>query len=320
MKRLAHVFALAAAVLLWFAPGWSAAQSFKGPIRIVVPYAAGGGTDVLARLLAPGLSKELGQNVVIENKPGASGQIGTQFVQSATPDGAVLLFTVDHSLITVPLTVPGVKYDATADFAALGQAARTYWTFTIPGSAGYKDFKDYAAAAKRDPLVRSYGVPLTGGATALIGNAIGKHLGVEMVAVPFQGSAPVMQNVLAGQIPSGLTGLPEAVKAHASGKAKVVAISGAERTSLLPDVPTFKELGIEGLEFHTFLGFFAPKNLPAAMTREFNAALRKTLADPAVLERIKQMSLQPAPTTLEEAAREVEAISRFWKAALASAR
>jgi tripartite-type tricarboxylate transporter receptor subunit TctC len=260
----------------------------------------------------------LGQTVIVENKPGASGQVGTQFVQKAAPDGTTILCAVDHSLIVVPLTVPDVHYDAMTDFVALGQAVRTYWTLLLPPNGPYRDFKEYAAALKRDPAQRSYGVPLTGGATAVVGDAIGKYAGVEMVPVPFQGSAPVLQNVMGGQVPSGVTGMPEAVSASKGGKARVVAVSGATRTSLLPDVPTFKELGIDGLEFHTFVGFFAPKGLPPQMAQEFNAALRKALNDPATQDKILQLALQPAPTTLEQASREVDDIERFWKKALAS--
>ncbi|WP_083745749.1 tripartite tricarboxylate transporter substrate-binding protein [Variovorax sp. KK3] len=320
MPFIRKTLAVLAAALCAYGPATGSAQAFKAPIKVVVPYAAGGGTDVLARLLVPGLSRELGQNIIIENRAGASGQIGTQLVQGGAPDGATLLFTVDHSLITVPLTVPGVRYEAGTDFVALGQAARSYWTLSIPADAPYNDFKAYVSAARQDAHLRAYGVPFVGGAPELIGSSIGKLLGMPMVAVPFSGSGPVMQNVMAGQVPSGITGMPEAMAVHRSGKARVIAVSGSARTPLLPDVPVFKELGIAGLDFHTFLGFFAPRKLPAPMAQEFNAALRKTLADPAVLERIAQMSLQPAPTTLEEASREVDEMGRFWKAALAPAR
>ncbi|AEB83899.1 tripartite tricarboxylate transporter substrate-binding protein [Alicycliphilus denitrificans] len=313
MNKRAFAAALALAGLL---PLAATAQSFRQPIKVIVPYAAGGGTDVLARLLGQGLSKELGQPVIIENKAGASGQIGTQFVQAAAPNGATLLFTVDHSLITVPLTTPSAKYDAEADFTALGQAARSVWTLSIPATAPYKDFAGFAAAAKAEAPLRSFGVPFTGGAPTLIGEALGRHWSVAMEAIPFSGSGPVIQNVMAGQVPAGITGMPEAMAVHRSGKARVVAVSGAQRSALLPDVPTFKELGIDGLEFHTFLGFFGPKNLPKEMAQEFNAALRKVLAEPAVLDKLGSMSLQPAPTTLAEARAEVAAMERFWKKAL----
>jgi tripartite-type tricarboxylate transporter receptor subunit TctC len=222
-------------------------------------------------------------------------------------------------LIAVPLTVPEARYSA-RDFVPLGQAVRSYWTLSVPSGGPYGDFAGYAAAAKRDPLLRSYGVPLLGGGPTVIGDAIGKQLGVHMVPVPFSGSAPVISNVMAGQVPAGITGMPEAMAVHRSGKARIVAVSGATRSALLPQVPTFRELGIEGLEFHTFMGFFAPKGLPAPMVQAFNAALRKSLADPAVLEQIRQMSLQAAPTSLEEARVEVEQTERFWKTALSVSR
>ncbi|WP_198968731.1 tripartite tricarboxylate transporter substrate-binding protein [Xylophilus sp. ASV27] len=320
MKKLACITAIAVSSVGGLLPAAGLAQTFKAPIKIVVPYAAGGGTDVLARLLGQGLSKELGQSVLIENKAGASGQIGTQFVQAAAPNGATLLFTVDHSLITVPLTTPAARYDAAADFTALGQAARSVWTLSIPASAPYQDFAGFAAALKADASLRSFGVPFTDGAPTLIGQALGRRWGVAMTAIPYSGSGPVIQNVMAAQVPAGITGMPEAMAVHRSGKARVIAVSGTRRSALLPDVPTFKELGIEGLEFYTFLGFFAPKNLPRDMAQEFNAALRKVLAEPAVLEKLSGMSLQPAPTTLAEAGEEVASLERFWKQALGVAR
>jgi tripartite-type tricarboxylate transporter receptor subunit TctC len=266
------------------------------------------------------LSKELRQTVVIDNKPGASGQIGTQAVKGAAPDGTTILCAVDHSLIIVPLTVPGVRYDAEADFVTLGLGARTSWALLLPPNAAYKDLATYAQAVKRDPQLRAYGVPLTGGAPGLIGDTLGRHAGAELTSVPYQGSAPVLQNVMAGQVPAGFTGLPEAIAAHRSGKARVAAVTGATRTPLLPDVPTFREQGIAGLEFVTFVGFFAPKGLAPAQAQAFNAALRKALADPAVQEKLGTSGLQPAPTTLEEAGREVAETERFWKTALGAKR
>lgn len=320
MRLRSKIAAGAAIVLCSLTPLAATAQTFKAPIKVIVPYAAGGGTDVLARLLGQGLAKELGQPVIIENKAGASGQIGTQFVQAAAPNGATLLFTVDHSLITVPLTMPSAKYDARTDFTALGQAARSVWTLSIPASVSYQDFSGYASAVKQDAGLRSFGVPFTGGAPTLIGEALGRHWSLPMEAIAFSGSGPVIQNVMAGQVPAGITGMPEAMAVHRSGKARVIAVSGGERSQLLPNVPTFKELGINGLEFHTFLGFFAPKGLPRDMAQEFNTALRKVLADPAVLDKLGNMSLQPAPTTLAEAGEEVASMERFWQQALGTKR
>jgi len=307
----------AACTVCFLVPIDAFAQNFKVPIRVVVPYAAGGGADALARILAPGLSKELGTPVIVDNKPGAGGQIGTQLMVGAPVDGSLLLLTPDPPITSLPLTVPTIKYDPFGDFRPLGQTARTPWTLNIPPNAAYKDFKEYAAAMRKDPLLRSYGVPLTGGAMSMIGEAIGKHIGAEMTIVPFNGSAPVIQNVMGGQLPSGVTGMPEAMSVTRSGKARVIAVTGLDRTPLLPDVPTFKELGVTGVEFYTFVGFFAPKGFPTPMAQEFNAALRKSLADPAVLEKIAGLGLAPASTTLDEATQEVETLTKFWRAALA---
>ena len=320
MRMLPGIAIAAAIALCSLAPIAAGAQTFKAPIKVIVPYATGGGTDVLARLLSQGLSRELGQPVVVENKAGASGQIGTQLAKAAAPNGTTLLFTVDHSMITVPLTTPDARYDAEADFIALGQAARSVWVLSIPAGSRYQDFSGYAAAVKADSALRTFGVPFLDGAPTLIGETLGRHWGVRMIEVPYAGSSPVIQDVTANHVPAGITGTPEAIAAHRFGRTRVIAASGSARSDLLPDVPTFKELGIEGLDLHTFLGFFAPKGLPREMAEAFNAALRKVLADPAVLDRLSSMSLQPAPTTLAEASEEVAAMGRFWKKALGARR
>lgn len=315
--RFPSTLLLAACALAPLAAG---AQNFKAPIRVIVPYAPGGGADALARMVAPGLSRELGQTVLIDNKPGAGGQIGTQLLLNAPADGSVLLLTPDAPLTNLPLTVPGIRYNPLADFVPLGQTARTPWTLNIPANTPYRDFKGYAEALKREPLLRAYGVPLTGSAMEMIGEAIGKHIGAAMTVVPYSGSAPVIQNVMGGQVPAGVTGMPEAMSVSRSGKARVIAVTGLERTPLLPDTPTFKELGVGGLEFYTFVGFFGPRGLPAPLAKEFNAALRKALADPAVLEKIATLGLTPAPTTLDEASTEVHTLVKFWRDALAPKR
>lgn len=294
-------------------PAAAWAQNFKSPIKIVVSQAAGGGVDLVARVLAPLLSKELGQTVFIENKPGASGVIAAQQVLAASPDGTTVLCSVDHTMIVIPVTTTGVKFRASADFVALGHAARSYWTLVAPEKAGYTHFRDYVAAVQRDPLLRSYGAPWTGGAPTAIGNAVGRYANVQMVEVPYLGSGPVLQNVLAAQVPAGTMGMPGAINVHRTGKAKVLAVTGPTRSAKMPDVPTFKELGVDGLEsVSTVVSFFAPKGMPTAMAQEFNAALLRALAQPEIEEKFAGQP--PAPTSLEQAKQEVIEMERFWKA------
>lgn len=157
MSRIAGLIFSATLVLYGVLPATAEAQAFKSPIRVVVPQAPGGGTDLIARTVAQGMSKELGQPVVIENKPGASGQIGAQIVKGSPPDGTTFLCAVDHSMIIVPMIEPAARYDVKADFVTVGIGAHTDWSLILPGNAKYKNFGEYVEAIKRDPLVRSYG-------------------------------------------------------------------------------------------------------------------------------------------------------------------
>jgi tripartite-type tricarboxylate transporter receptor subunit TctC len=214
--------------------GGAHAQEGKPTLKIVVPDAAGGATDALARLLAPRLSRELAQNVVVENRAGASGQIGTAAVKSAAPDGNTFLLSID------------------------------------------------------------------------------RKAGIQLQPVPFSGSAAVMPQLIGGQIAAGVTGEAQGVAMARGGKLRILAVSGTSRSALLPDVPTFEELGFSGVNVNSFTAFFASKGLPRPMAERFNAALRKVLADDAVKARMADMPMHLAPTDLEGARRELTASYAFW--------
>lgn len=316
MDTTRRALAGALAAMLLTTGAW--ASDFRAPIRFVVPAAAGGATDVVARLLAPRIAQELGQTVIVDNKPGASGQIAAQYVQGAPADGSVLLFSPDHGMIVVPLTTPAARYDVFKDFIALGQAFRFGWAFSVSATGPVKDLNGLLDGVRQDPALRSYGVPLPGGVPELIGEALGRRAGVAMTAVPFNGAAPMLPLLIGGQVPAGVTGVPEAIQMHKTGKARILAIAGNQRSSLVPDVPTFRELGMPEVTVRTFFGFFAPRGLPGPMAEQFNAALRKALDEPAVQHKLADMSLEAAPTTLAEAAAEVATAHQFWKTALAA--
>ncbi|KQR37844.1 tripartite tricarboxylate transporter substrate binding protein [Acidovorax sp. Leaf160] len=293
----------------------AAAQDFKNPIKIVVPFAPGGATDALARLLGPRLSKALSQTVVIENKPGASGQIGTAFVKAAAPDGATFLLALDHSVVVVPILTPSAGYDAMRDFVAVGQVARFQWTFAVPLSGSARTLPEFVDAVRNNPQLGNYGVPLIGGVPDIIGAAISRKAGVRMEAIAFGGSAQMMPQLIGGQLASGVTGEPEGVTMSRGGKVRILAISGGKRSALLPGVPTFEELGFSGVNVSSFNAFFAPKGLPTPLAEKFNAALRSVLKDPEVQARVQDMSLELAPTDLEQSAAELAKSYQFWHAA-----
>lgn len=307
-----RIFTLIAGLCLC---GASLAQEFKGPIRIVVPFGAGGATDVVARVLAPGLAKQLGQSVVVENKPGASGQLGTAAVKAAPPDGSTFLLALDHSVVVVPLMTPSAGYDALRDFVAVGQVARFQWTFAVPVSSPAKSLNEFVEAVRKDPTQGNYGVPLQGGVPDIIGASLSRKGGIPMTAVPFGGSATLMPQLVGGHLAAGVTGEPEGLQMSKGGKVRILAISGSKRSTFMPGVPTFEEQGYPGVSVNSFNAFFAPKALPKPLAEKFNAALRTTLADKDVQQKIQEMSLELAPADLQESAQEVGRSYEFWKRA-----
>lgn len=288
------------------------AQEFKTPIKIIIPFAPGGATDALARAVGPKLSKELNQTVIIDNKPGASGQIGTAAVKAAPADGSTFLLALDHSVVVVPLITPTAGYDALKDFVPVGQVARFQWTFAVPMNSPAKTLPEFVELVRRDPQNGNYGVPLTGGVPDIIGTAITRKAGVKMEAIAFGGSAQMMPQLIGGQLASGVTGEPEGVTMFRGGKVRILAISGGKRSTLLPEVPTFEEMGFGGVNVNSFNAFFAPKGLPRPLAEKFNLALRTVLKDPEVQAKIKDMSLELAPTDLVQSANELAKSYAFW--------
>lgn len=307
-NRRTLVVGLAAALLTTAA----ASQDFKHPIKIVIPFAAGGATDALARAIGPKLGQELAQPVVIENRPGASGQIGTAAVKAAAPDGATFLLALDHSVVVVPLITPSAGYDAMKDFVPVGQVARFQWTFAVPMSSPAKTLPEFVDFVRKSPQNGNYGVPLIGGVPDIIGVAITRKANVRMEPIAFGGSAQMMPQLIGGQLASGVTGEPEGVTMFRGGKVRILAISGGKRSALLPEVPTFEELGFAGVNVNSFNAFFAPKDLPKPLDEKFNAALRKVLMDTEVQAKIKDMSLELAPTDLEQSKVELAKSYAFW--------
>jgi len=291
------------------------AQDFKHGIRLVVPYGAGGSTDVMARAVAPTLARELGQTVVIENKPGANGQIGSQFVKAAPADGSTFLFTLDHSVIIVPQITPNVSYGP-KDFMTVGTAGRFQWVLVTPATGPAKTLQEFIEAARKDPALRNYGVPIVGGVPQIMGEALERKVGTQMTVVPFGGAATLMPQLMGGQLPAGIVGVGEALSMNKSGKVRLLGISGNKRSTILPDVPTFEEVGLPGVHLGTFYTVYAPKDLSKPLAERFNKALRLAVADPAVEKRAQEMSIELHSPALDDIQREMTSVAEFWQRAL----
>lgn len=288
------------------------AQEFKQPIKFVVPFAPGGATDVLARMVAPKISAELGQPVIIENRAGASAQIGTQFVKNSAPDGSTFLVNTDSSLTILPNIMAEVPYVSGRDFMMVGKIATLPWALSVPAANNIKTLEQFVAYIKKDPKQANYAVPTTGGVPEMIGEVIGKKANVEMTILPYAGGAAIITSVLGAQISSGVTGTPEALNMEKTGKAVVLGVSGAKRSSYLPNVPTFEESGLPGLTADSWFAIYAPKALPKPMAERFNAALNLALKDPDIQKKIAEMAIEVTPATLAESEKYYANALAYW--------
>ena len=288
------------------------AQEFKAPIKFVVPFAPGGATDVLARMLAPKMSAELGQSIIIENRAGASGQIGTQFVKNSPADGTVFLVNTDSSLTILPYIVADVPYSPSRDFMMVGKIATLPWALSVPATNNIKNIAQFIEYIKKDPKQANYAVPTTGGVPEMIGEMIGKKAGVEMTILPYAGGAAIITSVLGAQISSGVTGTPEAFNMEKTGKAVVIGVSGTKRAAYLPHVPTFEESGLSGLTADSWFGIYAPKALPRPMAERFNVAMNNAIKDPETQKKIADMAIEVTITNFAEAEKFYAEAITFW--------
>jgi len=288
------------------------AQEFKAPIKFIVPFVPGGATDVLARMIAPKVSAELGQPIIIENKAGASGQIGTQLVKNSPADGTVFLVNTDSSLTILPHIVADVPYSPARDFMMVGKIATLPWALSVPAANNIKNIAQFIDYIKQDPKRANYAVPTTGGVPEMIGEVIGKKAGVDMTILPYAGGAAIITSVLGAQISSGVTGTPEAFTMEKTGKAVVIGVSGTKRAAYLPNVPTFEESGLPGLTADSWFAVYAPKALPKPMAERFNVAMNNALKDPDTQKKIADMAIEVTTTNFAEAEKFYAEAITFW--------
>jgi len=279
------------------APGLAFAQGgIAGgkPITLVVSYPAGGGADLMARLIAPPLGKALGQNVLVDNKPGASGQIAASAVARANPDGSTLL--VDASSFAVnPSLFPKLPYDSDADFAPLGIIALFPNVLVCHPGFEARSVKDLVRLAKAKPGTISYASSGNGSAQHLAGALFEERSGARLVHVPYRGGGPAMNDVMGGQVPLFFANVASSLGFIQSGKLRPLAVTSRRRARALPDVPTMEEAGIPGYEVQEWNPVLAPAKVPDPVKKKLREALRVAIADPEVLGRIRSLSGETFP-------------------------
>ena len=283
-----------------------------GPIRILVGFPAGGTIDVVARLLAEKLKDELGVPVVVESRTGAGGQIAAQALKQAAPDGHTLMLAPDHTMVVVPLTLKSPGYDVAKDFVPVAQVARYLGALAVASGTGVRTLAEYVAWLKANPAQASVGVPAPGSLQQFSLATISRAAGVPVTAVPYRGSAPLVQDVASGQIPAGITALGDFLEFNAAGKLRVIATIDAQRAPQLPDVPTFSEQGMK-LDFNFWLGLFAPAGTPPALMQRMNVAVARVLAQPDVHDRMVKLVFEPVTGTPAQMSDRIAADTRYWE-------
>ena len=303
--------ALAGAGLL--GSGAAMAQAYPSkPVTIVVPFAAGGTTDILARIIGQALTAELGQSVVVDNRAGAGGNIGGQAAAKAAPDGHTLFMgTVGTHAINASL-YKKMPFDPVKDFAPLTRVANVPNLLVANPAQPYKSVKDLIAYAKANPGKVNFGSSGNGSSIHLSGELFKSLAKVDMQHVPYKGSAPAVTDLLGNQIGIMFDNMPSAIQHVRSGKLVPLAVTTAKRSPELPNVPTIAEAGVPGYEATSWFGMFAPAGTPAPVLAKLNAAIVKVLAQPDVKKKINEQGAEVYSETPEQFAAFIQAESVKW--------
>jgi tripartite-type tricarboxylate transporter receptor subunit TctC len=307
MRRFLAALAFLAAVPLAHAQAWPAK-----PVKMIVPFPAGGPTDVLTRVIGEKLAQAIGQPVVIENKPGAGGSIGADLAAKSAPDGYTLLMATGSTHSVGPHLNPRLPYDPQKDFTPVIYVGYATNVLLVSPKLGVSTVKELVEAAKKDPGRLNYATSGIGSVAHLTSEMFASMAGIKLTHVPYKGTQQSITDIVSGQVAilfdNTLTG-----KAHIEqGRLKGIAISSRKRSAILPDIPTVDESGLPGFDSWNYFGIFGPANLPPAVVQRVNAEMNKVLADPAVKERFHTLGFEITGGTPAEFAAVVESESRRW--------
>lgn len=272
----------------------------------------GGGTDAIARLLAEPLREALGVPVVVENRAGAGGQIAAQALKAAAPDGSTLFLTHDHTISILPQVLRNPGFDPAKDFVAVAGFATFVNALAVSGATPARSYRDFIAWVRQQGGRANVGIPAPASVPQFLVQSLARREQLDLVAVPYRGSAPMMADMLGNQIPAGVGSIPDFIENHKAGKLHVVAVMGRARQALLPEVPTLAELGITGFEEVPYYGLFAPAGTPRAALEPISAALAKALAQPTVRDRLTAMGLAVGFMSGEQLAQRERAYTEVW--------
>ncbi|ALD93025.1 LacI family transcriptional regulator [Cupriavidus gilardii CR3] len=283
------------------------------PIRLVIPFPPGGGTDILSRLVANQLTQSAKWTVVPDNRPGAGGTIGIAEAVRATPNGYELVMGQKDNLIVAPWLYKTVKYDPTKDLVAVTHVAYTPIMIVAPANSPFKNIADVVAAAKRAPGSIKYGSPGNGTTIHLAAEIFSQAAGIKLLHVPYKGSNAAMMDAIAGNVDLMVASVPSAMAQIKAGKLRALAVTSATRSTSLPDVPTLAESGYKQVDVSTWYGIFAPAKTPREVVDKLATEVNKQLATPAMIQAIHEQGAEPKVMTQKQFADLVQSDYRKWK-------
>ncbi|MCA1458698.1 tripartite tricarboxylate transporter substrate binding protein [Bradyrhizobium sp. BRP22] len=308
MRKLA---AIACSLLFLGLASMASAQDLPRSIKIVVPFPAGGTTDILARYVAQSLETRHGITVLVDNRAGASGVIGSQWVAASPPDGGVLLLTATHHVIN-PSLRKSLPYDTRTAFSPVAVIATAPNALVVSRDFAARNVSDLIAMAKAQPGKLSFASSGVGGANHLSGELFKQMAGVDIVHVPYKGAAPAMNDLIGGHVPIMFDTLPTVIPGAAAGTLRVLAVTSRERAATLPDVPTLDEVGLKGFEATAWFGLYMPQAGESAVYGRLVSAIQDVLADPSIKEKFASQGVEPGKLFGAEFAKFVDAEITKW--------
>ena len=289
------------------------AQFPTKPIRLIVPFPPGGGTDILSRLVAQKLTESTKWTVVPDNRAGAGGTIGITEAAKAAPTGYDLVMGQKDNMVVGPWLYKNLPWDPTKDFSAIAHIAYTPVIIATGANSRFKTLADVVAAAKAAPDTITYGSPGNGTTIHLAGDLFEKAAGIKIRHVPYKGSNPAMMDALAGNVDLLVSSVPSAMAQIKAGKLRPLAVTSAKRSSSLPDVPTVAEQGFKDFDVSTWYGVFAPAGTPKDIVNTINAEINKLLATPEMKDAIQAQGAEPQAMTPEQFSAQLKADFQKWR-------
>jgi tripartite-type tricarboxylate transporter receptor subunit TctC len=290
----------------------AASAQVDRPVKILVGFAAGGSADIAARLLAERMQPELKQPVVVDNKPGAGGRIAAEMLKNAPPDGGTIMLTPIVVPVLAPLVFSKLSYDPLVDFAPVAKVADFQFGLSVNAANPIRSVSELITWSKFNASLANFGTPAPGSLPHFFGVQIAKATGIDYVHVPFNGGAPAMNALVGNQVGFVIDNVVDGIEMYRAGKTRMLATSGAARSPLLPEVPTFAEAGLSGIEGVSWFAVYAPAKTPEALVRQLNAAINKALAAPELRERFTRLGLEPTGGTPADLAAVMQRDTERW--------